>query len=130
MKHLLALTLLLPSCVCHPDALTVDYSAKKAYFRGRCYPVTVSGRGTGGRPGSTRTPLGTFKVIAKEPCHRFGPVFRIGGISSDGYVQDNRGVLGHKQFGPTTSGCVGFTLSDLLAIYPSLHVGTPIYIYN
>ncbi len=131
MKPLLATcALFLASCAGHPDALRVDYSARKAYFHGRCYNVTVSGRGTGGRPGSKRTPLGELKIVAKEPHHRFGPVCRIGGVSEDGHRQDDRGVLIHKQFGQTTSGCVGFELDDLYAIYPALHVGMPVYIYN
>lgn len=131
MKPLLATcALFLASCACRPDALRVDYSARKAYFQGHCYSVTVSGRGTGGRPGSKRTPLGKLKIVEKNPHHRFGPIFRLGDVSEDGFKQDDRGILIHKQFGPTTSGCVGFELDDLYAIYPALHVGMPVYIYN
>lgn len=131
MKPLLATcALFLASCAGHPDALRVDYSARKAYFHGRCYNVTVSGRGTGGRPGSKRTPLGELKIVEKNPRHRFGPICRIGGVSADGYKQDSRGVFLHQKFGSATKGCVGFDWDDMQVIFADAYVGMPVYIYN
>jgi len=108
--------------------MTVDVSAKKAKVAGKTIPVVTAYRGTGGRPGSKRTPIGTLEVIAKEPDHRFGPVLRLGGVSQDGYSQDGRGILIHRAYGNGTRGCIGIPPQQMFAVYSALHVGDTVKI--
>ena len=127
MTRLLALlALALPSCAGYgyrPGCMTVDVSERKAVVAGKTLPVVTSYRGTGGKPGSKRTPIGELTVIAKEPGHRFGPVLRLGGISEDGWKQDGRGILIHRRFGQGTKGCVGLEPDDVGFVFASLDVG-------
>lgn len=135
MKPLLLLALLLPSCASlgyKPGCMVVDVSEKRAVIEGKAFPVATAYRGTGGEPGSKRTPIGTLEVIAKEPRHRFGPVLRLGGVSEDGYCQDDRGVLIHRTRKPIaiagSSGCLVFRPVDIPLIYASLDVGDTVKI--
>jgi hypothetical protein len=124
---LIATCLLLQSCTTFthytPGCMTVDVSEKKAVVAGKVIPVKTAYKGTGGRPKSNKTPIGTLKVIAKEPHHRFGPVVRLGGVSQDGYKQDGRGILIHRAYGSGTRGCIGIPPEQMLAVYAALQVG-------
>lgn len=135
MKPLLATcALFLASCTCplltkhSTGVLYVDYSARRATLGTRTFPVTVSKKGVGGRPGSNKTPIGTFTICQKTTRHRFGPILRLSGESVDGYRQDGRGVLVHKQFGSSTRGCIGFAPIDLNYVYQHLDEGDVIKI--
>lgn len=131
MKPLLLLALLLPSCASlgyKPGCMVVDVSEKRAVIEGKAFPVATSYKGTGGRPGSKKTPIGTLEVIAKEPGHRFGPVLRLGGVSADGYCQDGRGILIHRAYGSGTRGCIGIAPEQMRAVYASLDVGDSVRI--
>lgn len=122
----------LSSCACPPGytpgCMVVDVSAKKAVVNGKTFPVATAYRGTGGRPGSKKTPIGTLEVISKEPNHRFGPVLRLGGVSADGYRQDDRGILIHRAFHSGTRGCIGPRPEDMRYIFATLDVGDTVKI--
>lgn len=125
MKPLLFLSLLLTSCAapCQPRTLVVDYSTKTARLGFQTFPVRVSGKGTGGRPNSNRTPIGTFTICQKNPRHRYGPILRLAGESVDGYEQENRGILIHRAYGPTTKGCIAPDLEAMQYLFAVLRVG-------
>lgn len=131
MKPLLLLALLLPSCASlgyKPGCMVVDVSEKRAVIEGKAFPVAVSKKGVGGRPGSNKTPIGTFTISQKTSRHRFGPILRLSGESVDGYQQEGRGILVHKQFGSSTHGCIGLAPIDLSYVYQHLDEGDVIKI--
>lgn len=141
MRKLLLLALVLPSCASPlsyfgggytPGCMTVDVSAKKAVVAGRAIPIVTAFRGTGGKPGSKRTPLTSpdrpLVVIAKHPHHRLGPSLRLGGVSADGYPQDGRGILIHRAYGTGTRGCIGIPPEQMRFIFASLDVGDAVRI--
>jgi len=120
----LSAALLLTSCATPLDAFTVSVADGKAHLGAKSYPVALSYCGTGGKPGSNRTPLGEFTVISKEPHHRYGEILRLGGVSNDGYRQDDRGILIHRARWEHTHGCIGvLSERDMSEIFEALNVG-------
>lgn len=115
------------SCSCvsvqtGPNKAIVDLSAKKIYVKNKSFNVKTSRYGVGGKPRSYKTPVGVFRIISKEPYHRYGEILRLGGKSSDGYSQEQRGILIHKMYSPVGShGCVTLSKSDMGEVFDLLH---------
>ena len=97
----------LASCSQRVDRITVDVSERKltAKSKGRVVMVMdceTSKYGIGTRIGSRRTPLGEFKIAAKEAGHRYGPVMRL-----NGYQGYRRGILFHRNLDGKPNGTNG-----------------------
>lgn len=115
------------SCSCvsvqsGPNKAIVDLSAKKIYIENKSFIVVTSRYGIGGRPKSYKTPVGVFHIVSKEPHHRYGEILRLGGKSSDGYYQEQRGILIHKMYSPVGShGCITLNKPDMGEVFDLLN---------
>ena len=135
MKRSILAACLLSSCATTDEPrLVVDVSEQTltAHTPGRMpttIPISTAWRGTGGRPGSYRTPLGRLYVGAKK-VGRFGQCMEIHGVSEDGYEQRGRYIELHESTRepgrPQSRGCV--TMRDIGELYARTAVGTLIEI--
>lgn len=108
--------------------IIVDISAKRLEFYSGGFkpklvlPVVTGRGGISNVINSKGTPTGEF-TITKEPKHRFGPVFRL-----SGYQGNNRGILIHKAYGSSTSGCIAPSAPDMAKLFSAVPNGTKLVI--
>ena len=115
-------------------SVVVDISDQRVYIgEGVSIPCSTARRGTGGRPGSYRTPLSGNLYIGRKYIGKYGHSMSIHGTSKDGYFQNHRAVLFHgarksRMGTPTSLGCVTVSYADAARLYRDVPIGTPIVI--
>lgn len=138
MRYLFLITLTViatSSCATtETPRLVVDVSDQsltihRTGIRPEVIAISTARRGTGGKPGSNRTPLGELHVGVKK-IGRFGKCMEIHGVSEDGYEQRGRYIEFHESRRepgkPGSMGCV--TMRDISRLYRTTQIGDPVTI--